>query len=68
MNKSRSNRKTLPKLNPDEILSEGELKRIESDPEFRRMMKESEEDIRNGRYITHEEAMQRLRAGRARSR
>jgi hypothetical protein len=67
-NKHRPNRKSVPKPNPDEILSEEELERIESDLEFRRMMKESEEDVRAGRYITHEEAMRRLHSGRARSR
>jgi hypothetical protein len=49
-------------------LSEQELERIEADPEFRRMMRQSEEDIRAGRYITHDEVMRRLHAGRARTR
>jgi predicted transcriptional regulator len=63
MSKWRSKAQNAPKPNPDEILSEEDLERIESDPEFRRMMKESEEDIRAGRFITHEEAMRRLHAG-----
>lgn len=45
----------LASVREAESVSEGELERIESDPEFRRMMRESEEDIKHGRVYTREE-------------
>jgi hypothetical protein len=68
MSRHRSKAKNPPIPKGVTTLSEQELERIELDPEFRRMMRQSEEDIRAGRYITHDEAMRRLRAGRARTR
>ena len=37
------------------------LDQIEQDPEFQRMMERSEDDIRSGRLVSHEEAMRRSR-------
>lgn len=68
MRKRRPKAQDAPNPRPEEILSEEELERIESDPSFRRMMKESAEDIRAGRYITHDEAIKRLQTGRLRAR
>jgi hypothetical protein len=49
-------------------LGEEEPRRIESEPAFRRMMKESGEAMRAGRYITHEEVVRRLQTARSRTR
>jgi predicted transcriptional regulator len=37
------------------------LDQIEQDPEFQRMMERSEDDIREGRLVSHEEAKRRSR-------
>lgn len=56
------NAEVLASVREAESISEAELARIEADPEFRRMMKDSEDDMRHGRYITHKEAIRLLRA------
>ncbi len=55
MSRRASNHKNPPAPKPGEILTEEEMQRIEADPEFRRMMRESEEDIRAGRVRTRKE-------------
>jgi predicted transcriptional regulator len=37
------------------------LDQIEQDPEFQRMMERSEDDIRAGRLVSHEEVKRRIR-------
>lgn len=53
MTRRRSDRK--PRLRPEETPSEKELRRIESDPELHRMIKQSEEDERAGRVYTRKQ-------------
>lgn len=40
---------------------ESRLDQIEQDPEFRRMMERSEDDIRARRFVSHKEAKRRSR-------
>jgi hypothetical protein len=47
-------------------ITERDLERIEADPRFQRMMEDSEEDMRAGRYITDEEMVSRVQARRKR--
>jgi hypothetical protein len=55
MSKHRSKAKNPPIPKDVRIPSEREFERIESDPEFRRMMRQSEEGIRAGRFHTRKE-------------
>jgi hypothetical protein len=67
MKKRQSNHENLPAPKPGELLTEEEMQHIESDPEFQRMMRESEEDIRAGRVYTSEE-VDGILSGRTRRR
>lgn len=53
---------------PIEDLSEEHLERIESGPGFQRMADEADRDEREGRVISHEEVLRRLRPAASRRR
>jgi uncharacterized protein YdeI (YjbR/CyaY-like superfamily) len=59
MNKHRSKEEDTSRSQNARALTEEELKRLEEDPQFRRMMKEADDAEREGRWIAHEEVLRR---------
>lgn len=61
MSEFQANRKNQPHSRDIRDLTEEEARRLEADPEFHKAMEEADGDEREGRWVSHEEMLRRMR-------
>jgi hypothetical protein len=61
MNNHRPDRKDPAATRDVRDLTEEEARRLETDPEFHDAMEEADRDEREGRWVSHEEMIRRMR-------